>query len=184
MFGLQGAERRVAFAQRGAAARSVPVQVPAWADRLVVELAMPRDQWPLFTDLGLSVVDDDGQVLKAEPLNYAVGRLSLDLEPGSRGRRLHVLLLPGFADPDPTPLWEGELSIRLYAPSPVLLPQPVAHDLEVPAGARITRTLVLGKAPWPLADGFFPLGQLVLDAGGTLWGREVPLPEPRPPLMR
>lgn len=184
MFGIQGGERSVRFSQRGSAERRVPVSVPGWATRLVVDLAMPRSQWPLFTDLGFSVVDDEGQILETEPLNYALGRLAMDLEPRLGGRQIEVVLTPGFADPGSTALWEADLSIRFYAATPMLVPQAGPEEIRLGPGERLDRMLVLGPVPWPLGDGFFPVGHLVLDTEGTLWGREVPLPDPLPPLMR
>lgn len=184
MFGLQGGERSIRFSQRGSAERRVAVNVPKWATRLVVDLAMPRSQWPLFTDLGLSVLDDEGQILETEPLNYALGRLAMDLEPRLSGRQIEVVLTPGFADPAATALWEADLSVRFYAATPVLAPQPGPEEIRLGPGERVDRVLFLGSVPWPLGDGFFPIGHLVVDSEGVLWGREVPLPSPLPPLMR
>jgi hypothetical protein len=64
MFGLVGAERSVPFSQTGGTERRVGFRIPAWAKRLVV-----RAQWTRFTDLGLTILDADGQVLNAAPLN-------------------------------------------------------------------------------------------------------------------
>ncbi len=184
MFGLVGAERRLSFSQRGGAARRVPVRVPAWARRLVVELTLPREEWPLFTDLGLSVFDGSGQLLKAEPLNYHLGRLAIEVPSGLAGHDAVIEVSPGFADPVPTALWSGELGIRFYTETPSLVTAASATEFQLAPGATTTSRFVLGKLPFALGDGFFPLGNLVVDARGTLWGRETPLPEPAPPVMR
>lgn len=184
MLGLLGGERGVAFSQRGSSERRLPFRVPPWARRLVVDLTLPRDLWPLFTDLGLSVVDAEGQILETEPMNYATGRLALDLPPALAGRDAAVVITPGFADPAAAPLWDGDLRIRLYAESPVLVEAVGSSEFTAGPGARVTRAFRLGPSPWPLGDAFYPLGNVVIDVGGRLWGREVPLPEPVPPIMR
>jgi hypothetical protein len=184
MFGVLGGERRLAFSQRGSAPRRVPIHIPRWASRLVVDVTMPREQWPLFTDLGVSVVDARGQILEAEPMNYRFGRLGMDLGPELAGQQVEIVLSPGFADPGATALWEGDVIIKLYAETPRLVETAVPADFRLAPGARLARRIALGKSPWPLGDGFFPIGNFVIDARGTLWGREVGLPERAPPPMR
>ncbi len=184
MFGLIGAERAVVFSQRGGGERRIPFRAPAWARRLVVDLTLPRDQWPWFTDLGLTVLDAEGQILVAEPMNYAFGRAAVDLPGEAAERDLTVVITPGFADPSPTDLWTGDLSIRLYPETPVLVDLSQNADFSLAPGTRAEYRFPLGTVPWPLGDGFFPVGNLVVDAKGTLWGREVRLPPAAPPVMR
>jgi subtilisin family serine protease len=183
MFGLIGAERGVVFSQRGGGERRIPFRAPTWARRVVVDLTLPRDQWPLFTDLGLTVIDGDGQILEAQPLNYAFGRVAVDLPQATAERDLTVVIAPGFADPNPTALWNGTVSIRLYAETPVLVELGQRAEFSLGSGQRASYRFPLGKIPWALGDGFFPVGNLVVDAKGTLWGREVPLPPATPPVM-
>jgi subtilisin family serine protease len=184
MFGLIGAERAVVFSQRGGAERRVPFRAPAWARRLVVDLSVPRDQWPWFTDLGLTVLDAEGQIVVTEPMNYATGRADVALPAGAGDRDLTVVLAPGFADPGATALWSGDLSIRIYAETPVLVDPGQSLEFALAPGASTSYRFPLGKVPWPLGDGFFPVGNLVVDAQGTLWGREVRLTPATPPVMR
>ncbi|MEZ4587777.1 MAG: S8 family serine peptidase [Gemmatimonadales bacterium] len=184
LFGFQGAERRVVFSQRGGAERRVGFRVPAWANRIVVELTLPRDQWPLFTDLGLTLVDSTGQVLQADPLNYAVGRLAMDLDPDSHGDALEVVISPGLAGVGAMPLWNGELSIRFYAAAPVLMETAETLEFDLAPGATSQLMLPLAETPWSLDPTFFPLGSMVVDVGGVLWGRELPLSDPVPAVQR
>jgi hypothetical protein len=184
MFGVIGAERTQAFSQRGGAERRVTFRAPGWVRRVVVELDVPRAVWPIFTDLGLALQDANGEFLETEPLNYHLGRLSAELPAATADRELVVVLLPGIADPTANPLWEGDLSIRLYAESPVLVDPVAPAEFSVARGRSAAARFKLGESPWPLPDGFFPLGNVVVDTHGVLWGRETRLYQPKPPLMR
>lgn len=184
MLGLVGAERRMAFSQRGSAERRIPLRVPGWARRVVVELTVPRDMWPQFTDLGLSLVDGTGQIVANGPLNYYLGRVTADLDSSWAGRDLNVLVAPALADPAAQPLWDGNLSIRFLAESPVLAETPGSAEFDLEAGASTRIRFSLGAVPWAVGDGFFPLASFVVDLNGDLWAREVGLPERTPPIMR
>jgi subtilisin family serine protease len=182
--GLVGAERTLAIPGRGSAERSIPFRVPAWAKRIVVDLTLERDQWPLFTDFGFTLYGPDGQILGKEPMNYHFGRLSVDVPAAARNQDVSIVLSPGFADPDANTLWSGNLSIRLYAETPVLLDPAGPAEFSLKRGAQSAARFLMSKMPWPLGDAFFPLGQMVIDVGGTTWGREIPLPEPKLALTR
>jgi subtilisin family serine protease len=185
MFGMIGAERGMAFGQRGSAERRIPFRVPAWGRRVVVDLVVPRAQWPAFTDFGLSIVAANGRILETAPLNYAYGRATLELPADSSiARDLEVVLTPAFADPTATALWDADLTIRVYAETPVLVDIPSGAEFSVDPRQTTRVAFPLGRFPWSLEDGFFPLGNLVVDVGGVLWGREVRLPPPAPPVMR
>lgn len=183
-FGLIGAERGLSFSQKGSAARRLSVPVPAWATRVEVDLTVPPATWPMFTDMGLTLFDRDGQVVAANPLNYHVGRVAADFDSTQVIRELTIVAAPGFADPLSEPLWDGVISIRFYAGAPVLLESAGAAEALLLAGGRTTLKFPLGKLPWALGDGFFPLGHLLVEVGGNSWGRESRLPEPVPPIMR
>ena len=154
------------------------------ATRLLADLTLPRDQWPLFTDLGFTLEDATGQIIAKEPLNYSFGRLTADLPSATADRDLVIVISPAFADPAPTALWSGSLSIRLYAETPVLVDPTEASEFTAPRGGSAARAFHLPKSPWALPDAFFPLGALVVDVGGISWGREVPLPQASGPIMR
>jgi hypothetical protein len=184
MFGLIGAERTLAFSQRGGAERQVTFRAPAWAKRLVVDLLLPRTAWPLFTDLGVAVLDSKGQFLETGPLNYALGRVALDLPAATTDQDYTIAILPALADPNSTALWEADLSIRLYGESPVLVEPVGKAEFAVAKGEATSARFLLGTTPFTLPDGFFPLGNLVADSQGNLWGLETRLSGPKPPLMR
>src|SRR6185503_21196473 len=64
-----GGERGMATSSRGSAEQRLEFFAPAWARRVVIELKMPRDQWPLFTDFGFTLLDSDGRQIVAAPIN-------------------------------------------------------------------------------------------------------------------
>jgi hypothetical protein len=165
-----GAERGVVTSARGSDDQRLAFRLPSWARKAVIELKLDPEQWPLFTDFGLTLLDADGRQLGAAPMNYAVGRLEVDLPEGP-DRMAEVVLSPGFADPGASALWTGKLAIRLYAAEPVHL------------GDELPATFALPPSPWPLPDGFFPLLHLHARSGGRVWSRETGLPDAPGPLM-
>jgi hypothetical protein len=99
---------------------------------------------------------------------------------------VELALFPGFADGESDEPWTLRASIRLYADSGVTL-SPAAGDqksLTVPPGQTVSRTFALPDSPWPLGDGFFPLGIFVARSAEQTWMREGGLPLPNPPMMR
>ena len=183
-FGLIGGERGLSFSQKGSAERRLSVPVPPWARRVEVDLDVPRATWPLFTDMGLTLLDGDGQTVAANPMNYHLGRVAADFDSAGGPRDLTIVVAPAFADPVAEPLWDGLMSIRFYAEAPVLLEGVDPTEVALAAGGQGVIRFPLGKAPWPLGDGFFPIGHLLVEVNGIGWGREVRLPPPAPPIMR
>ncbi|MEO8450267.1 MAG: S8 family serine peptidase [Gemmatimonadota bacterium] len=182
--GVVGGERTQVFSQRGGAERRVAFHAPAWANHLVADLQMPRDAWPLFTDFGFTLEDATGQIIAKQPLNYSFGRLSADLPAATKDRELVMVLTPAFADPDAAQLWTGQLSIRLYAETPVLVEPAGPSEFTTARGGSATVAFKLPASPWALPDAFFPLGSLVIEVNGASWGREVPLPQASGPIMK
>lgn len=183
MFGLIGAERGLTISQSVLSERRIPLTIPKWAHHLVIDLAMARESWPIFTDFGFTVVDAAGQLMGKAPLNYALGRLAIDIDSTHSGQEATLILAPAPAERmDRT--WEGRLSIRFLAESPELVDPIDSADFSLTAGQTGSVRFLLPKSPWPLPSGFFPLGNLVVDVGGRLWAREGGLPDPLPPIMR
>jgi tripeptidyl-peptidase-2 len=168
---IVGAERGVVTSGRGSADQRVSFRLPAWARHAVIELELERDQWPWFTDFGLTLLDAGGRQIATSPMNYAIGRLETDLPEGS-DRMAEIVLSPGFADPGANHLWSGRLAIRLYADEPV------------PLGDELGEQFTLPQLPFALGDGFFPLAHLLVRSGDRVWIRETGLPEAPGPLMR
>ncbi len=175
--GLVGAERRVDVGGKGSAEVSVPIAFPDWAEQLEVDLQLAPENWPHLTDFGFSLRDEDGTILETGPLNYTFGRLRFTPESGKTGRTLTLALRPGFALPDAESArpWSGVVHIRLLARQPVLLASTTSGAETLAPGARKELEFSLSASPWPLADGYVPLGHLIADTRTGFWTREVPL---------
>jgi subtilisin family serine protease len=181
---LGGGERVETVAARGSAVRRIPFVAPAWAKTMVVDVTMDRAQWGRFTDFGVTLFDSAGRQIQKEPLNYALGRIQAVLPEGHGDMPVELALFPGFADPAGDEQWTLGATIRLYADSAVTLEPRQVQEAGVTIAPSKSASVVfpLRPSPWPLGDGFFPLGVLVARAAGHTWTREggLSLPEPVP----
>lgn len=176
--GLVGAERLVEASGIDGAAWRWPVQIPAWASGLTVEVAFDPARWPEFTDVGLSLEDSVGTVLQAEPINYAVGRLTFATARAAGGRDVALVISPGFARS--AAAWRAAVSIRFYAESPVLLDRSDEGPVAFTPGEAVLRSVHLPPLPWALGAGFVPLIQMIAATPQHVWSREVPLSRSTP----
>jgi hypothetical protein len=174
---LGGAERGETIVARSSDVRRIPFVAPAWARSVVVDMTMSREQWSRFTDFGVTLFDSAGRQIEKQPLNYAFGRLQAKLPDHAAGTRLELGLFPGFAD-STDQSWTARASIRLYADSAIALEAIGEPTLTIPSGKTATVRFTLPDSPWPLGDGFFPLGVLAARADEHTWTREGGLPLP------
>ena len=182
---LGGGERVETVVARGSAVRRIPFVAPAWARTAVIDITMDRTQWSRFTDFGVTLFDSAGRQIEKQPLNYAFGRLQASLPEGHVDLGVELALFPGFADVASDEPWTLRASIRLYADSAITLESTSGPGaLTVAAGRQVSRVFAIPESPWPLGDGFFPLGIFVARAGEHTWTREGGLPIPNPPIMR
>ena len=182
---LGGGERVETVVAKSSAVRRIPFLAPAWARNVVVDVTMSREQWSRFTDFGVTLFDSLGRQLGKQPLNYAFGRLQAHLPDGHPDMPVELGLFPGFADSAGDQSWTLRASIRLYADSAVALKAPGAEpSLTVSPGKTTTVRYAMPESPWPLGDGFFPLGILAVRAQDHTWTRESGLPLPNPPIAR
>jgi tripeptidyl-peptidase-2 len=183
---LGGAERVETVVARGSATKRIPFVAPAWADNVVIDILMDRAQWGRFTDFGVTLFDSIGRQIEKQPLNYAFGRLQAALPEGHGDMPVELRLFPGFADPASDEQWTLRASIRLYADSAVALDRPreAPATMTLAPGRKASAVFPLQAGPWPLGDGFFPLGVLVARAAEHTWTREDGLPLPAPPATR
>ena len=174
---LRGAERVDEVVASGGSVRELPVVAPEWARRLVIDVVMDRSQWGRFTDFGVTLFDSAGRRVEAAPLQYAVGRTTVPLGPGG-ARRLRLDLLPGFADPADREPWRARVILRAYAENEVPLAAAGAASSKVrlAASESTTLTLALPAVPWPMADGYYPLGAVAVTSGDRRWTHEAGLP--------
>ncbi|HXE56474.1 MAG TPA: S8 family serine peptidase, partial [Gemmatimonadales bacterium] len=185
--GLTGGERVVPMVGFGGETRRIPFVVPAWASRAEIDVAMAPEQWPRFTDFGVTLFDSGGRQLGQSPMNYAFNRLQVAFPEGHGDMPVELGLFPGLAEVGSTERWTARVSIRLYADSvgalaPLGRADPAA--VAIAPGATDTLTYGLEDSPWPLGDGFVPLGIVAAEVGPRTWTRELRLPRPTPPLMR
>ncbi|HEU5305147.1 MAG TPA: S8 family serine peptidase, partial [Gemmatimonadales bacterium] len=183
---IGGAERVETVVARGSAVRRIPFVAPSWARSVVIDITMDRGQWGRFTDFGVTLFDSVGRQIEKQPLNYAFGRLQTELPESDRDAPVELRLLPGFADPGTDQPWMLRASIRLYPDSAVALtPAQGSHSpITIAPGKNASAVFRLPESPWPLGDGFFPLGVVVARAEENTWTREGGLPLPNPPIMR
>jgi hypothetical protein len=183
---LGGAERIETVVARGPGVRQIPFVAPAWAKAVVVDITMDRAQWGRFTDFGVTLFDSAGRQVEKQPLNYAFGRLQAKLPDDHGAMPLQLGLFPGFADPSGDESWTLRAAIRLYSDSAVALDPVTPADTAVTVAPGKTQSVSfnLPASPWPLGDGFFPLGVVVARTEEHAWTREGGLPLPNPVMMR
>ena len=180
---VAGEERRVTVVAHGSAPYHIPFVLPEWAVHATIDVSMEPAQWERLTDFGLSLLDRGGHILGKEPMNYAFGRLNVDLTQAKPAGAAEVLLFPGFAEPAGADRWTADVSIRLYADSSRVV-QLGGPEVRVAPGATGTATLEFPVLQFALGDGFFPVALVVAGVDERVWTREVGLPEPTPPLAR
>jgi subtilisin family serine protease len=180
---LGGAARSDSVSASGSAARRIPFVVPAWSRGVVVDVTMDRAQWGKFTDFGLTLFDSLGRQLGKQPLNYAFGRLQVELPEGHGDMPVTLGFFPGFADPSGNQQWSLRAAIRVYADTTVVLARADSGGRTIPPRGSVTADFTLPNSPWPLGEKFVPLGLLVARTDGRSWTREVELGPAAGPLV-
>lgn len=181
-----GGERTLPVTGTGGAPVPVPLAVPAWAQTVVVDIAMERGQWNRFTDFGFTLFDADGRQLGKEPLNYPAGRLEVKLPEGHGPIAAVLMLFPGPADAGAEP-WQLQLAVRLLAKAPTpLVRDGGAVPVNLPARGTATATFAPAATRLPLPADFRPVFRATLAADGRDFTSELSLPPsdartPQPP---
>ncbi len=175
---LGGAARVESVSATGSAEQRIPFVVPRWSRGVVVDITMDRAQWDRFTDFGVTLFDSLGHQLGKQPLNYAFGRLQVELPEGHGDVPVTLGLFPGFADASGDQRWSLRTSIRVYADTSVVLARADTTKQTIAPHATATADFTLPAPPWPLGPKFVPLGLLVARADGRSWTREVELAPP------
>ncbi|MGE5804014.1 MAG: S8 family serine peptidase [Gemmatimonadota bacterium] len=171
---LVGAERTFAISGRGLPAESIQVRVPRWARRMEVDVQLPPELWDEMTDFSVTAYDSTGQQLRGgnQPVNYAFGRMGVQLTDSMAGIPLTIELYPAFARL-PGHAWRGTTRVRFLGPDE---PAGEGGQLSVIAGGR---TVV--RLPTPpslqLPDGFSSLIETRVTAStGAMAVRRTPVP--------
>ncbi len=173
---FSGAERQLLMQAPTARITDTLVGIPEWAGHLVLDVAMAEDDWSRFTDFGVTLWHRDGRILATEPLNYAFGRMRLDIPPALRGDTLSLELAPADAVPGRDTPWQVEVAIRFLAERPVVLDGGGTEVNSLPPGAITRAAYPLMKWPLPLGADLAPLVTVVALQGDTApWTREIVL---------
>jgi hypothetical protein len=120
------------------------------------------------------VLDSAGIQVAQDPLEYSFGRLSTVLPEGHGDMPVELTLFPGFADPTDDEPWSVTMTIRLYADSAVAVTPASAGaaSFTILAGKRAAADYVLPPSPWPMPEGFDPMGVVLVREGEQVWTRE------------
>jgi subtilisin family serine protease len=157
---LVGAVRYEELRGTGAEALEVVTEVPSWATKMVVDVAIPVETWHRLTDFGVTVFDSTGARRSDSPMNYAFGRHTLELDGGDAGSALTIELFPAFAHLVPPESWTAEVRISYVAAEPVALPA-LGYSTVAELELAPSESLGLQFAPVPLEfelpEGFAPL---------------------------
>jgi hypothetical protein len=184
---LVGAQRGALVPGLGSREESLAFTVPAWARQLLVDVRMPPQDWARFTDFAVTLYDQSGRIAAKEPMNYSDVRLRTELAESLAGQTLTLRLTPALADTADTSVWNLDIRFRLYSDTPVALDVSAGEDtrtVQLAPGGRAAVRFQMAASPWPLPDGFFPLGRAVVMEGDFPWTREAGLPAPIGPVMR
>jgi hypothetical protein len=169
---LRGGQRVDTVRAKGSAVGPLRLEIPAWATGLEVDIQMDREQWGRFTDFGVTVLDSLGRQIAQDPLEYAFGRLSTML-PESRSSTSALLsLYPGFADARDEREWSLVATVRLYADSAIPVASRGADRVTLTPAGRAEVRFQLPESPWPLPQGFVPLGVVLVREGEQVWTSE------------
>jgi hypothetical protein len=174
---FSGAEWQAVMAGRAAVATDTLLMVPAWARHLVVDVAMAEADWSRFTDFGVTLWHRDGRLLAEAPLNYAFGRLRIELPTEVSGDTLRLVLTPAAAKLDlPTP-WRVEVSARFLPERPTAIDRGGSAAVSLAPGAVHRGSFVVAEWPVTVPARLTPLVTLIaIDDNDRYWTREVPLP--------
>ncbi|HEX9633025.1 MAG TPA: S8 family serine peptidase [Gemmatimonadales bacterium] len=121
--------------------------VPEWARTLRIEVAFARAVWPQVTDVGVSVWDTSGYLVAEGPLNYAVGRQQVAVDPATLPV-VDLEIMPGFARPDAETVWEAEVTVAFLPGSGTALAPTATLPLRLGAGASILLPWTADSLTW------------------------------------
>ena len=110
----------------GSEPATLSVSVPAWADRMIVDVTFDRVFWSTVTDFGLTVFGASGQVVSHGPMNYAFNRQVIKLDSVARDQPLTIELFPAFAHLRGEGRWTAGVRVALLAATPSRLTMPDA----------------------------------------------------------
>ncbi len=176
---LTGAEWQRHLTGDSSAVHVERLPVPTWAASLVLDVTMPEASWSRFTDFGVSLRRLDGRMVAESPLNYAFGRMRVDLPEDVRGDTLLLVLSPAAAVSTPATPWEVIAAARFQAAQPIAIDHGgTPRTTNAPGVSRQVR-FPFEALPVEVPTGWRPLVTLIaLEGDAAVWTRELPLIEP------
>ena len=171
-----GAVRTLTMSGPGDDPQFLPVEVPDWANELIVDVRLPEGAWNALTDFGVTLFDSAGAQIDIGPLSFGFGRHRFELARWYRGKTLQLEFFPAYAHLEPPPSWEAEVTLYLMARAPTTL-KPASADramVELDAGETTGVQFEPSEAR-QMPSGFVTLVEVVATpAGGApsrRWGR-------------
>jgi hypothetical protein len=166
---LVGAERRDHVGGRGSAPVRLPIAVPAWADVMQVEVAMPPAAWSGFTDFGLTLFDPLGRQLAVEPIESAVGRLEYEIPEAGTVERVELAFFPAFAEPAGEAPWALDVTVRFFSDSSRDMTPSGQAVARIGAGGSASFRFDFPRTGFPTAAPLVPLGYAAARTGDDVW---------------
>lgn len=170
---LVGVGKTVVVKGSGSGRVDLPLEAPAWARAIQVDLDMPRADWARYTDLGFTLFDSAGRQLVKSPVNYAFGRLEHEIERSGGPQRLTLALFPGFALPEDAAAWSVTLRVRFYVDSAQALAPMEERALSLGPGETRSMRFTLSGNKRPVPAGYAPVALVLVRTGDEeIWANE------------
>jgi hypothetical protein len=155
-----GTARRAVLDGRGTVRRTLPLQVPRWAVKLMVDIQLDHAVWSHITDFAVSLWDSAGALVAEMPLDHSSGRHYVPLD-SLTPRTVTLELLPAFALSSDTTSWSAAVTLAFLVEQPVLFAE---ADVTVPAHGTLA-------VPWRTPatagpQGFEPFVEVIARVGG------------------
>ncbi len=155
---LIGTAKREVVAGRGTVRRTVPLRVPEWAVRLMVDVRVDHAVWSHITDFAVSLWDSAGALVAEMPLDHSAGRHYVSLD-SLTPRRIELELLPAFTFPHDTTPWSATVTVAFLREDPL----PFAEaDVTMPAHTTVPVAWHMPASAG--AEGFDPFVEILLRA--------------------
>ncbi len=134
--------------------------MPDWATEVILGLSFDTGVWRGLSDMGIAIVSEDGHILFAESVNYALQQTRLPVEESWRGQRLRIELMPGFSHIGADEQWSAVVAVSMLFAEPIELevfPQGGGEKLLLGAGESGSVGLGSWARGFELPEGSRPL---------------------------
>jgi hypothetical protein len=164
--GVIGGERHFVVSSSGSAEVPIPVRVPGWVRKLVLDLELDPGQWSRFTDFGFTARDADGRILEKKSRELRAGPPDGRSPGGRRRSRRHDRSRTRVCGAGKPRALGGSRGSPPGGGPTLGAPDRGGDEFKVaPRGSTLLRGR-LGELPWTLPQGFTPLLVLIAESGG------------------